>query len=234
MKKMTRRTILKGLKALGLLPVVPLTACKKAFADRFPTRTVETGDFSFDPKTGMVLWKETGKTEPYRLSIDGLVEKPASPTYDELNSLPPTSQVSDFHCVEGWTIPQVRWSGFRFAELVKLVKPHQDAKYVVFHAMGETFGSPGGVDHYVESFRIDDLLDPDQKMLLVLKKDGRPLSQERGAPLRVIAPFRLAYKSIKFVQRIEFTNKRRDGWWTLANSVYPWEALVPRRRLRSR
>ena len=32
--------------------------------------------------------------------------------------------------------------------------------------------------------------------LWTLGKDGKPLSQDRGAPLRVIAPFRLAYKSI--------------------------------------
>lgn len=230
----SRRTILKGLKALGLLLAAPILACTKALADKFPTRTVEVRDFSFDPQTGTVHGKKGGKSEPYKLTIDGLVGKPAELTYEDLCSLTLTSQVSDFHCVEGWTIPQVQWSGLRFAELLKLVKPHQDAKYAVFHAMGETFGTPKGLDHYVESFRIDDLLDPDQRILLALKKNGKPLAQERGAPMRVIAPFRLAYKSIKFVKRIEFSNKKREGWWTLANSIYSWEALVPRRRLRPR
>jgi DMSO/TMAO reductase YedYZ molybdopterin-dependent catalytic subunit len=42
----------------------------------------------------------------------------------------------------------------------------------------------------------------------------------------------LAYKSIKFVTRIELTDKRVDGWWTRANSVYPWRAPVPADRLR--
>ena len=234
MKTIARRTILKGIKVLGLLLAAPLTAITNALADGFPTRTVEIKDFSFDPETGTVHWKRDGKTEPYTLTIDGLVEKPAALTYDDLKSLPSVSQVSDFHCVEGWTIPQVTWSGIRFSEIRKLIKPRQDARFVVFHAMGKTAGNPGGLDHYIESFRIDDLLDPDRKILLVLNKDGRPLSQERGAPLRVIAPDRLAYKSIKFVQRIEFSRKRLDGWWTRASSIYPWEALVPTRRLRSR
>ncbi len=234
MRNIARRTILKGLKALGLFIAAPISFCAEAFADRFPTRTVEIRDFSFDPQTGMIRREKGGKTEPYKLIIDGLVEKPVTLSYAELTSLPAASQVSDFHCVEGWTISQVGWSGLRFAELAKLVKPREDPKYAVFHAMGKTFGTPGGVDHYIESFRVDDLLDPDQEILLAFEKDGKPLAQERGAPLRVIAPFRFAYKSIKFVHRVEFSNKRRDGWWTLANSIYSWDALVPKRRLRQR
>jgi DMSO/TMAO reductase YedYZ molybdopterin-dependent catalytic subunit len=52
--------------------------------------------------------------------------------------------------------------------------------------------------------------------------------------LRLIAPYDLAYKSIKFVTRIEFTQKARPGWWTLANPIYPMEARVPNSRLRKK
>jgi hypothetical protein len=50
----------------------------------------------------------------------------------------------------------------------------------------------------------------------------------------VIAPYRLAYKSIKFVHRVEFSDKLQPGWWTLANSIYDWKALVPKGRLRKK
>ncbi|MCX8070560.1 MAG: molybdopterin-dependent oxidoreductase, partial [Thermodesulfovibrionales bacterium] len=56
--------------------------------------------------------------------------------------------------------------------------------------------------------------------------------RDSGAPLRVISPFDLAYKSIKFVHRIEFDKSPRDGWWTIANPIYPQNAPVPKDRLR--
>ena len=54
----------------------------------------------------------------WRLEIDGLVGKPRSFTYQELRALPRAHQVSDFHCVTGWTVHGVRWSGVRFAHLL--------------------------------------------------------------------------------------------------------------------
>jgi DMSO/TMAO reductase YedYZ molybdopterin-dependent catalytic subunit len=228
----TRRAMLKILNALGLAIAAPMIGLRELWAESFPTRTVEKKDFSFDPESGLVEWKSQGRKQEYRLIIDGLAAKPISLSYADLRKLPLITQASDFHCVEGWTIPKVSWTGFRFKELLDRVKPLPEAKYVVFHSLGETHGKPDGRSHYVESFSIDQLLDDAQQILLVLDKEGKPLSNERGAPLRVIAPFKQAYKSIKFVTRVEFVKDKQPGWWTLANSVYDWEANVPAARLR--
>lgn len=59
MKEIGRRTILHGLKALGLLLMALPAACTKALANRLPTRTVEIRNFEFDPATGMVRWQDT-------------------------------------------------------------------------------------------------------------------------------------------------------------------------------
>ena len=71
-----------------------------------------------------------------------------------------------------------------------------------------------------------------KECLLALSLDGKPLSHDHGAPLRVVSPYDLAYKSSKFVTRIHFSKSREPGWWTLANPVYPSEAPVPKSRLR--
>src|SRR5712691_400771 len=47
----------------------------------------------------------------WRLKIDGLVERPLELTYDELKALPRAEQTSDFHCVTGWSVPNVHWAG---------------------------------------------------------------------------------------------------------------------------
>lgn len=226
MKRISRRTILRGLKALILLLAIPFITLKSALAEWFPTRTVEKKDFKFDPSTGTIRWTDKEKAESYKLVVDGMVKKPVELGYSDLRKLPLATQVSDFHCVEGWTIPQVKWGGFRFSELLNLVEPLDGAEYVTFHALGETRSKPRGQSHYVESFKLASLTDDGQEILMTLDKDGKPLTQERGAPLRVIAPHRLAYKSIKFVSRVEFSKTKQLGWWTLAAPFYSWEAYV--------
>jgi DMSO/TMAO reductase YedYZ molybdopterin-dependent catalytic subunit len=228
----SRRLFIKSL----LLTSATLAAigAPMATARDFPTRTIEIEDFTFDPATGKIRLKKTGQEEGYRLVIDGLTETPVELSYAALKALPSTAQVSDFHCVEGWTVPQVSWSGFRFSELLKLVGPLKEADHVLFHSLGKTRSAPEGQGWYVECLRIEDLLDPAKEMLMALMIDGAPLPFDRGAPLRVIAPYLQAYKSIKFVRRIEFVKGMREGWWTLANPIYDVEALVPRSRLRRR
>lgn len=214
-----------------LLPIVHVFGMGFTRGGEFPTRTVEEDTFSFHPGSGTIQWKESGSEQPFTLLIDGLVEVPVELSYSNLLSFEQSTQITDFHCVEGWTVPEIEWSGIRFKELLDRVRPLPSAKYVVFHALGKTSPAPRGQSHYIEAFRLADLLAPAQKIMLALKIDGKPLSAERGAPLRVIAPYRQAYKSIKFVSRVEFTAEMREGWWTLANPIYDVDAVVPEDRL---
>lgn len=234
---LSRRAALRLLSATATAALFCASLPGRALArvlDYFPIRTVEKHIFAFEPGSGdIVTLNAAGEEvrEPYRLTVDGLVASPLALTYAELTALPQTEQVSDFHCVEGWSVLDVAWSGVRFKEFVERAKPTQDAAYVVFHSLGETPSKPRGQAHYVESFPLADLLDPDGQYLLALGVDGKPLPRHRGAPARVVCPYDLAYKSIKFVTRIEFRAEKQPGWWTLANPVYPWFAPVKEKRL---
>src|SRR5207253_8746278 len=59
----------------------------------------------------------------WRLRIDGLVEHPLTLSYDDLRRLPRAEQVSDFHCVTGWSVQNVRWAGVRFRDLLAAARP---------------------------------------------------------------------------------------------------------------
>jgi DMSO/TMAO reductase YedYZ molybdopterin-dependent catalytic subunit len=231
----TRRTMLKALGAVivtagaGLWGFLPERA-RAAFVDRFRTRTVEEDTFRFDPARGAVVWR-SGRREPYVLTLDGLVEAPARLSYRELRALPQVRRTADFHCVEGWSIKDAAWSGVEFRELFSHVRLKPSARYVVFHSLGQT-ENVGGLTHYVESLPLSDLLNPSLMTLLALDLEGSPLPDSRGAPARVISPFDLAYKSIKFVTRAEFTAAPVQGWWTRANPIYPVNAPVQPDRLR--
>ena len=164
--------------------------------------------------------------------MDGLVKEPKNFSYAEIKAFPYVEQVSDFHCVEGWSVKDIKWGGFRFREILDRVEPDLDADHVLFHSFGTTQPLPGGQNHYIESFPISELLDPEREILLVLAMDSLPLPEDNGGPLRLIAPYDLAYKCIKFLTRIEFIKGQRAGWWTLANPIYTIEARVPENRLR--
>ncbi len=227
-----RRFFLGTLSGIALLLGLPAWL-RARFIKGFPVRTVEALDSNFDPRTGRLI-RQGGEASPYKLTLDGLVQAPQRLSYQQLKHLPQVSQTSDFHCVEGWSVPDLTWGGFRFSELVKLARPKPQAKWVIFHSLGQTGQTPGGLNHYREPFPLAELLDPGRRIIMALSLGGKPLPQEHGAPLRVVAPLDLGYKSIKFVERVEFAAQAKPGWWTLANPIYPIKARVPASRLRRR
>ena len=229
---LARRSFIKASAFFLLVLAVP-KAVLSFFAKEFRTRTVEEEAFLFDPANGTISWKSRpGVKEPYWLIVEGLVEKSKRFSYKDLLALPQAVQSSDFHCVEGWSVKGVRWGGIRFAEIAKAVRPKPEARYVVFHSLGKTPEPAQGINHYVESLPLEKLLDSSQKCLLALTMDGKPLSLDRGCPLRVVSPYDLGYKGSKHVTRIVFSAEQTPGWWTLANPIYPVEAPVSLERLK--
>jgi len=110
--------------------------------------------------------------------------------------------VSDFHCVEGWGVKDVRWEGVRLQTLIELARPAPDAGFL-------TFSSAGGV--YKDSLTLQQALLPD--VLLAYHMDERPLSREHGYPLRLVMPRMYGYKGPKWLERIEFVKVREIGYW---------------------
>jgi len=151
----------------------------------------------------------------YRLSVGGLVRKPASLTYDALRALPRAHQVSDFHCVTGWTVDNVRWSGVRFADLFSLVEPLPAAKAVKFVSAEEP---------YVDYLTMEQALLPN--VMVALDMDGAPLSRPHGAPARVVIPEMYGYKGVKWLASMELVADEGDGYWE--NLGYDQDAWVGR------
>ena len=228
----SRRAIIKLFSFGALCLAVPKRVWALALR-AFPTRTVEERNFRFDPDSRAVVFKD-GRSEPYVLEVGGLVEKSLRLDYETLRTLPYTPQTSDFHCVEGWSVPDVPWGGIRLAVLAEMARPAVQAKYVVFHSLGSTNEPSVGLDHYIECLPLAELLRADLECLLALDMAGKPLTHDRGAPLRLVCPFDLAYKSIKFVRRLEFTDTPQDGWWTRADGIYTRDAPVEPSRLRKK
>ncbi len=138
----------------------------------------------------------------WRLTIDGLVERPQSLSYDELLALRSAEQVSDFHCVTGWTVKNVRWRGVRFTDLLARAEPIGRAHALRFVSAE----SP-----YEDSLTLEQASLADA--MLAYEMDGQPLKREHGAPARVVIPEMYGYKNVKWVERIELVPAPADGFW---------------------
>jgi len=150
----------------------------------------------------------------WRLEVYGEVEKPMTLSFEDLKAEPSIVSVSDFHCVEGWSILDNRWEGVPFRAIVEIVKPKEDAKYVTFECD----------DGYATSLPLSDLLE--DKILLAYKLGGKPLPPERGGPLRLVVPQKYAYKSPMWLRRIKFTSTQELGYWEsrgYSNTADPWK-----------
>jgi DMSO/TMAO reductase YedYZ molybdopterin-dependent catalytic subunit len=140
--------------------------------------------------------------DTWRLKIDGLVEQPVELTYADLRALPRSEQVTDFHCVTGWSVSNVRWTGVRFHDLLAVARPLPAAQAVGF------FSGDGA---YSDSLTLDQAYLRDA--MLAYEMDGAPLTRPHGAPARVVIPEMYGYKGVKWLNQITLLDQPFDGYW---------------------
>jgi DMSO/TMAO reductase YedYZ molybdopterin-dependent catalytic subunit len=150
----------------------------------------------------------------WRLKIEGLVEKPLTLRFHEIQALPRKIQTKHFICVEGWGLDNQRWEGVHLREIFSKVKIGPKAKFVSFYATGR---------QYYDSLSIQEALEPDT--MLAYRVNEKDLSPENGFPLRLVIPRMYAYKSVKWVERIVFTEKQEIGYWEKAG--YSLDGSIP-------
>jgi DMSO/TMAO reductase YedYZ molybdopterin-dependent catalytic subunit len=138
----------------------------------------------------------------WTLDVGGLVETPLSLRYDELRKLPRASQISDFHCVTGWSVDNVHWGGVRLKDIFALARPKPEA-----HALQFTSSEVP----YVDYLTLKQGLLPD--VMLAYEMDEAPLSRAHGAPLRLVIPRMYGYKGVKWLTRIDLVEQVQDGYW---------------------
>lgn len=156
--------------------------------NRFRIRSIEQNP-AFDPDT-------------WELTIDGLVNTPLNIGYDDLLKLESEEQISDFHCVEGWSVDGVKWKGVRLRVLFDKAGLKQEAGFATFH-------SASGI--YSDSLSIKESLEHD--VMLAYMMNDEPLPEEQGMPLRLVMPRMFGYKNVKWVNRITLTKTQETGYW---------------------
>lgn len=187
-----------GLVGLGAGATV-LAGVFSRFAQETVGRVLPTGRFRIYTVTSgypdMVL-------EDWRLSVGGDVDRPLMLDMAGLAALGVEEKVQDFHCVTGWSVRDVRWSGVPLAAVL-------DAAGAPPSGASVEFGSFDGAYH--ESLTMDQARDPAN--IVATHLDGEPLPRSQGFPARVIVPAMYGYKGTKWLSEINVTADLRPGYW---------------------
>lgn len=180
-----------------------------------PTKAAqEYSDAEITPEEGFrVNGKDAGDPdidiEDWSLTVEGLVREPGTYTLEQITRLPKRSMNTRHCCVEGWSmIPQ--WAGTPLREFLRLVGADPRAQYLAIEC---------GDDYYT-SYDMPSALHP--QTLLCYEAYGKQLSLSHGAPVRVVMPTKLGYKSAKWVNKIIVANERPGGYWE--DQGYDWFA----------
>ncbi|MFN2593606.1 MAG: sulfite oxidase-like oxidoreductase [Actinomycetota bacterium] len=151
--------------------------------------------------------------ESWRLTVDGACEAPFELTYVELKDLPNAELTSDFHCVTGWSKLDNLWRGVQTRLLLERASPRNDAAHVLIHA---EYG-------YTANVPLERLMAEDA--LVTWMHNGSDLAPKHGFPLRALVPPLYAWKSVKWVRRLELLTEDRRGFWEVRgyhNRADPW------------
>jgi DMSO/TMAO reductase YedYZ molybdopterin-dependent catalytic subunit len=128
--------------------------------------------------------------ETWRLRVDGLVAQPLALSLSEVDTLEAQAHAADFICEEGWMVPDQQWEGVTVAAILGRAGVQLQARFLKVYAGDYTILVPleealmGGA-------------------ILARRLNGTPLTPAHGAPLRLVAPGRACFSSVKWVDRLE-------------------------------
>jgi hypothetical protein len=160
----------------------------------------------------------------WRLKVVGAAGDQArqSLTLDAIKALPRFETTTELRCIEGWS-EVVYWAGARLTDLAsatglatrsgRLADPIGHGGDLLGYAALETPDR----EYYV-GLDMASALHP--QTLLCYEMDGRPLTSEHGAPLRLVIPVKYGIKSLKRIGTIRFTDERPADYW--AERGYDW------------
>jgi len=200
---------LVSLTTIIALVSFPLSACNHTTFTTVPGE-VEATEFQ---GTKLTPIKDQGNNalngtqiidkDTYKLTIDGLVNKPLTLTYADLQAYPQQSWLMELDCVEGWNFT-AKWTGPALSTILKDAQVKPEAVIAIFYSMDVPVGYTSLDLKYINDYSV----------LLALKDNDITLPPDRGFPFQVTAKSKYGYKWAKWITRIELSSDTSfRGYW---------------------
>jgi DMSO/TMAO reductase YedYZ molybdopterin-dependent catalytic subunit len=155
--------------------------------DRWPVLTAEV-----TPRVDTATWSFT---------VDGLVAKPTTWSWDEIHALPASTYAGDIHCVTTWSKLGVNFAGVSVDTLLEAAGVQPSATHVLARS------STG----YTTNLPLADVTGG--KAWVVWEYEGNPLPVEHGGPARLLVPHLYFWKSAKWVSGLQLLDHDEPGFW---------------------
>jgi DMSO/TMAO reductase YedYZ molybdopterin-dependent catalytic subunit len=141
------------------------------------------------------------RTEAWRFSIEGLVKKPVSWSWDEFLKLPAKDYLVDISCVTKWTKFDTKWRAVSVDTLFEAIELDPKASFITAFCYGG----------YTTNLAIADIVN--DQAFVAYEFDGKPLVPEHGGPARLVVPHLYFWKSAKWIRGIQVEERERLGFW---------------------
>ncbi len=151
--------------------------------------------------------------EDWRFEVSGETDHPMIWDWDAFVGLGSVVYTADFHCVTTWSRLDNTWTGVPASEVIRVAPPGPAATHVMVHCHGG----------YTTNLPVEDFSHPE--VAFAYLHDGKELTADHGYPIRLIVPYRYAWKSAKWVRGIEYMAGDRRGFWEnygYHNNADPW------------
>jgi DMSO/TMAO reductase YedYZ molybdopterin-dependent catalytic subunit len=122
-------------------------------------------------------------------------------TWADFMSMPQHEFTADFHCVTTWSKLDVQWTGIKVTDFMKQVELDPKALHVMQHCYGG----------YTTNLALDEFLRAENFFAHTLA--GAPIPAEHGGPMRLVVPHLYAWKSAKWINGLEFSEREDLGFW---------------------
>jgi DMSO/TMAO reductase YedYZ molybdopterin-dependent catalytic subunit len=157
----------------------------------------------------------------WRLSVDGLVERPYSINLEGLKALPSKS-ITAFHECYGsplkpatenlLRVGNVRWTGVPLSALLARAQPQAGAAYVWSEGLDSGEFAGVSMDRYQKDLPIAKALS--DEVLVAYAINGQTLRKERGGPVRLVVPGWFGTNSTKWLSKLSLQAVRAPGPFT--------------------
>ncbi len=121
----------------------------------------------------------------------------------EFNELSQSDLNCDIHCVTQWSKLDTAWRGVLIDDLLIAAGIEPPTPFALAHS----------VDGYSTNVPVADLLGG--KAMIALRYDGKSLDPDHGSPARLLVPHLYFWKSAKWINGLQFTNRDEAGFWEL-------------------
>lgn len=163
----------------------------------------------------------------WRLTVDGLVERPLALDHATLMRLPARDVTAVLECfgnprdpdVPTRRVANVVWRGVALADVLRMAGVRDGARHAWLEAPDHGSYANVANDHYVRDLPLARALEPD--VVLAWAMNGVPLAPEHGFPLRAFVPGWFGANAVKWLTRVHVAAER---------PVHPFITLYSRRR----